>query len=221
MKAQIKAFVFDVYGTLFDVHSVKEKCDELYPGKGEEISTVWRQKQLEYSFLRQLMGRYEPFLEVTRSALHYALAKLELPLSNSNEEDLIAAYKKLTPYPEVEAVLKQLQPKERAVFSNGSPDMLNPLIESSSLSSYIDKIITVDDIKHYKPTPASYQHALTHLGLKREEILFMSSNGWDITGAKSFGFQTAWINRQNLPKEELGITPNRIYKDLTGILEWD
>lgn len=220
MNSSIKALVFDVYGTLFDVYSVKERCDELFSGKGKELSILWRQKQLEYSFLRQLMGQYEPFIDITKDSLKYATKKLNLEYNNEIERLLIEAYKNLTFYPEVVDVLKQMKHKKLAVFSNGSRDMLEPLILNSGLSSYFDQIISVDDIKQYKPTPASYSYALNSLGLKREEVLFMSSNGWDISGAKNFGFKTAWINRGNLPIEELNQTPNSIYHDLNGILEW-
>lgn len=220
MTQPIKALVFDVYGTLFDVHAVKAKADELYPEHGADISQVWRQKQLEYSFLRQLNGQYVPFSQVTRDALRYALLQLKLHVTEENIATLMEAYLKLSHYEEVEAVLQEMRGKQLAVFSNGSHDMLDPLIEQSGLGSLFDHIISVDDIKQYKPTPAAYMHALNTLGLKREEVLFMSSNGWDITGAKSFGFRTAWINRSGLPVEELNLDPDSIYDDLNGLLEW-
>ena len=220
MTQPIKALVFDVYGTLFDVHAVKAKADELYPEHGADISQVWRQKQLEYSFLRQLNGQYVPFSQVTRDALRYALLQLKLHVTEENIAALMEAYLELSHYEEVEAVLQEMRGKQLAVFSNGSHDMLDPLIEQSGLGSLFDHIISVDDIKQYKPTPAAYMHALNTLGLKREEVLFMSSNGWDITGAKSFGFRTAWINRSGLPVEELNLDPDSIYDDLNGLLEW-
>ncbi|MGG4491494.1 haloacid dehalogenase type II [Metabacillus idriensis] len=220
MKKEIKAFIFDVYGTLFDVHSVKKKGDELYEGKGEELSKVWRQKQLEYSFLRQIMGSYEPFLTITRDSLRYAIRSLELKDSKENEDALLAEYTKLSHYPETEKVLSQLNHKKLAIFSNGSHDMLNPLIEQSGLSPYFDYVISVDEGKQFKPSPAAYTLVLKELGVNREEVLFMSSNGWDISGAKNFGFRTAWINRGGLPEEELGLSPDTIYSDLNGILEW-
>ncbi len=221
MKPTIKAFIFDVYGTLFDVHSVIDKCNEFYPNKGEAISQTWRKKQLEYSFLRQLMGRYKTFLDITRDALRYAVKEQQEDLSKENEEMLIEAYLHLSHYPEVENVLKKLQHKKLAVFSNGSHDMLDPLVQNSGLSSLFDEVISIDESKQYKPTPASYNLALEKLKIKREEVLFMSSNGWDISGAKSYGFHTAWINRNGLPVEELDLAPDKIYADLTGILEWN
>lgn len=220
MNNVIKACVFDVYGTLFDVHSVKKKADELYDGQGEEISRIWRQKQLEYSFLRQIMGNYETFLTVTRNALSYTLRSLHLENSSEKEELLINEYKKLECYPETEEVLRSLSDKKLAVFSNGSHDMLDPLIEQSGLAPLFDAIISVDHAKQFKPSPASCTLVLKEIGVERENVLFMSSNGWDISGARNFGFQTAWINRGGMPTEELGVKPHSIYEDLNGILEW-
>lgn len=216
----IQALVFDVYGTLFDVHSVKEQAEALYPDHGEAISKRWREKQLEYSFLRQLNGQYVPFSQVTQDALRYALLELKLHVTEEQITMLMDTYLKLDVYPEVSSVLETMADKRLVVFSNGSHDMLDPLIEQSGLADRFEHLVSVDDIKQYKPAPASYMHALNTLGLKREEILFMSSNGWDITGAKSFGFKTAWINRNGLPVEELNLDPDRIYDDLTGITEW-
>jgi 2-haloacid dehalogenase len=221
MITPIKAYVFDVYGTLFDVHSVKEKCEELFPEKGDSISLTWRKKQLEYFFLRQLMGNYEDFQTITKEALRYALDEHHEEWSNYIEQTLISAYSHLTLYPEVIEVLKKVRRSKLAIFSNGTRDMLDSLISNAGLTPYFDQIISVDEIKQYKPTPASYSYALKQLGLKREEVLFISSNGWDISGAKNFGFQTAWINRSNLPEEKLNLSPDRIYSDLNGITEWN
>ncbi|WP_088105763.1 haloacid dehalogenase type II [Halalkalibacter urbisdiaboli] len=220
MSTSIKAYVFDVYGTLFDVYSVKKVCEDLYPGKGEEISVLWRQKQLEYSFLRQLMGHYTTFYQVTKDSLRFSLEKLHLPFSPKQEQQLIEEYRRLSLHPEVKNVVEQLSDKQRAVFSNGSRDMLEPLIHQSAISGTFDAIISVDDIKQYKPTPASYFHAMKALKLERDEVLFISSNGWDISGARAFGFKTAWINRSSQPNEHLDLQPHATYNDLTGILEW-
>jgi 2-haloacid dehalogenase len=220
MVHSVKAFVFDAYGTLFDVYSVQKACEECFSGKGEEISKIWRQKQLEYSFLRQLMGRYRTFLEVTKDALRYTCNKLEVPLDDKKEEKLINAYLRLTPYEEVQQVLKELENKTLAIFSNGSRDMLEPLVNQYEFSSLLDCVISVDDIKQFKPTPASYALVLDRLGVNREKVLFISSNTWDISGAKNFGFYTAWINRTGEIMDELGVRPDGIYNDLRGILEW-
>ncbi|SFG52863.1 2-haloacid dehalogenase [Halobacillus alkaliphilus] len=217
----IKALVFDAYGTLFDVHSVGKECNEIFPNKGDEISQSWRKKQLEYFFLRQLMERYKPFDEITRDALNYACKENGVELSEENEERLMNAYLKLELFEEVESVLKELSEKKLVVFSNGSVNMIDPLVEQSSINEYIGEVISADEIKQYKPTPAAYNHALERLDVKREEVLFMSSNPWDITGAKSFGFNTAWINRKELVAEELDIQPDSVYSDLSGIREWN
>ncbi|WP_112181792.1 haloacid dehalogenase type II [Paraliobacillus zengyii] len=216
----IKAFVFDVYGTLFDVHSVGDNCEKMYPGKGTEISKTWREKQIQYSNLHQLMGNYQTFLTVTKEALRYAVKQHGEQLDQNSEKELINSYLHLVTYPEVKEILSQIQNKKIAVFSNGSHDMLDPLIKESEISSLIHQLISVDEIKQFKPTVASYDYALQQLGVQREEVLFMSSNGWDISGAKNYGFQTAWINRKNLPVEELNLEPNSIYQNLQGILEW-
>lgn len=220
MKKPVKALVFDVYGTLFDVFSVKELCEELFPEKGEAISQSWRKKQLEYSFLRQLMGNYIPFIDITKDSLRYAVKEQGETITYKEEQMLMEEYLRLSSYPEVPLVLEQIQEKQLAVFSNGSHDMLDTLIKGSSFGSLFDHIISVDEIKQYKPTPASYDHVLDTLGISRDEVLFMSSNGWDISGAKHFGFNTAWINRNHLPVEELNLAPDAIYDDLRGILEW-
>jgi 2-haloacid dehalogenase len=217
--SKFKAFVFDAYGTLFDVHSVIEKCNELFPGKGETISRVWRQKQLEYSFLRQLMGRYTTFLEITGDALRYACKDARAELSQDTEKELIDSYLKLKHYEETEEVLRKLQPYRTAIFSNGSLNMLTPLINQSPFASLLDDVLSVDEVKQFKPTPMSYQLVLENMEVRREEVLFMSSNTWDIAGAASFGFHTAWINRQGKEMDQLGIKPHYEYEDLRGILE--
>ncbi len=220
MSSSVKAFMFDVYGTLYDVFSVKEACNDIFPEKGDQISQTWRKKQIEYFMLRQLMDNYETFLTITKDALKYAANESKVELTEDNEKQLIKAYLCLPYYSEVKEVLKQLDHKQLVVFSNGSHDMLDPLIENSGLTELFDHVISIDEVKQYKPTPASYQYALDQLGIKAEEVLFMSSNGWDISGAKNFGFKTAWINRNNLPVEELNLAPDRIYSDLNGLLEW-
>jgi 2-haloacid dehalogenase len=216
----VKAFVFDAYGTLFDVQSVQKACEECFPGKGEEMSRIWREKQLEYSFLRQLMGRYRTFLEVTTDALRYTCTKLGLSLDEKKEKMLMNGYLQLTPYQEVQQVLEEVKNKTLAIFSNGSRDMLEPLLHQHEFANTFHHVISVDDIKQYKPTPASYMLVLERLRMKREEVLFISSNTWDIVGAKSFGFHTAWINRKGEIMDELGVQPDCIYSDLTGIVEW-
>lgn len=220
MKSQIKAFVFDVYGTLFDVTAVKDECEKLYPGYGETISQTWRAKQVEYFMLRQLMGNYATLSSITHQALKYALKENELKSNEQNEQHLLEAYLHLPLYAEVEKVLTELKDQKLVVFSNGSHDMLDPLIENAGLENLFSEVLSIDEIQQFKPAPASYQYAVEKLDLENHEVLFMSSNGWDISGAKNFGFQTAWINRKNLPIEELELEPDYIFSDLNGLLKW-
>lgn len=220
MDTQIKAFVFDVYGTLFDVTAIKKECEELYPGYGETISQTWRSKQVEYFMLRQLMGNYATLYSITHEALTYVLEENGLKSTEQNEQHLLDAYLHLPLYEEVVEVLAELKDKKLVVFSNGSHDMLDPLIENAGLEDVFSEILSIDEIKQFKPAPASYQYAMEKLNLEKQEVLFMSSNGWDISGAKNFGFQTAWINRKNLPTEQLGLEPDSVFPDLNGLLKW-
>jgi 2-haloacid dehalogenase len=215
----IKAYVFDAYGTLFDVHSVIKQCNKLFPNKGDELSQIWRNKQLEYTWLRSLMGRYVNFNQVTKDALVFACKSLGLSLDFSKQEILMNEYLKLKDYPEVKNVLKQLKNNTRVIFSNGSQDILQPLVKNSGLDQHLDAILSADDVKLYKPHPASYTHVLEKLQLKREDILFISSNPWDIAGAKSFGFHTAWVTRGKKTMDELNQSPDWIIQDLRGLLE--
>lgn len=217
MKPEV--LVFDVYGTLFDVGAVKTVSDEIHPGHGDKISASWRTKQVEYFMLRQLMGSYRPFSAITRSALRYTLKDLGLDTSEQDERRLMDAYLELDLYPEVKEVLEKLHGKRLAIFSNGSPDMLEPLIVNAGIEKAFEATLSADSVKQFKPHPASYQYAMETLVTKREEVLFLSSNGWDISGAKSFGFQTAWVNRKKAPVEELGLEPDFIVDDLKGLLD--
>ncbi|WP_059102962.1 haloacid dehalogenase type II [Shouchella shacheensis] len=217
----VQAYVFDVYGTLFDVHSVRTDVERFYPGKGKHLSTIWREKQIHYSFLRQIMGRYHSFYDVTRDALRFAANAVEVPLTPKLEQQLMEAYLHLPPFEESAPVLTALKNKgkQTIVFSNGSVNMLRPLLQNSGLDTFIDVTLSVDERKQYKPSPAAYNLILEHTDLKREQILFASSNGWDISGAESFGFQTAWINRNGQPQEELQLSPDHEYEDLSFLPE--
>jgi 2-haloacid dehalogenase len=216
----IKAYVYDAYGTLFDVNSVSVKAESEFNGYGKTISERWRKKQVEYFMLHQLTGNYKPFSEVTRNALLYTLKNLSLQNNEDALNSLMQSYLELEVYEEVHATLEKLQNqnKKQIIFSNGTYEMLNPLIEKRELNHLLN-VLSVDDVKQYKPAPAAYKYALEMLGVDRDEVLFMSSNFWDITGASSFGFKTAWINRAGLEIDELGIKPDYIYKDLKGLLE--
>jgi 2-haloacid dehalogenase len=203
----IRAVVFDAYGTLFDVHSVIQRCDELFPGKGAALSQLWRTKQLEYTWLRSLMARYEDFGAVTRGALRFACQALGLKCSEANEDALLQQYLQLTPYPEVVRTIAALGDRPLAVLSNGSPAMLGPLVANAGLTPHFDAVISVDRLRIYKPHPSVYQLAVDELGVSRERVAFVSSNFWDVTGATAFGFRTYWINRSRAPRDDLGFQP--------------
>ena len=216
MTARPAALVFDAYGTLFDVHSVVALCDELWPGKGAQVSQLWRTKQLEYTWLRSLMRRYAPFSTVTREALAHACQALGLELTAERMEALMAEYTMLAIYPEVPRAFSSLRGVKKAILSNGSPDMLEPLVAHSGLE--LDAVISVDELKMFKPAPQVYELAPKKLGVAKERIGFVSSNCWDALGAKSFGFTVFWINRARAPLDRLGFEPDRVVGRLDEIL---
>jgi 2-haloacid dehalogenase len=213
---QPEAFVFDAYGTLYDVHSVAARCESNWPGKGAQLSLLWRTKQLEYTWQRSLMQRYAPFSTVTREALAYSCEALKLELSVAQVEGLMAEYLKLSLYPDVVRTLQALNTR-KAILSNGSPDMLLPLVQNSGLE--LDAVISVDELRIFKPAPQVYALAVEKLHLDHSKIGFVSSNCWDAMGAKSYGFQVYWINRTRAPLDRLGFKPDRILKTLDEILQ--
>jgi 2-haloacid dehalogenase len=212
----IQAMVYDAYGTLYDVHSVLERCEAFFPGKGAELSRLWRAKQLEYTWQRSLMQRYRPFSAVTREALAYACQALSLELTAERMEALMGEYAMLAVFPDVRPSFARMKGMQRAILSNGSPDMLEPLVAHSGLE--LDAVISVDELKVYKPAPAVYELAAARLALPRDKIGFVSSNCWDALGAKSFGFTVFWINRARAPLDRLGFEPDRIVAGLDEIL---
>jgi 2-haloacid dehalogenase len=212
---QPEAFVFDAYGTLYDVHSVAARCEANWPGKGAQLSLLWRAKQLEYTWQRSLMQRYAPFSSVTRDALAYSCAALELELSVAQVEGLMAEYLKLSLYPDVVRTLQALNTR-KAILSNGSPDMLLPLVQNSGLE--LDAVISVDELRIFKPAPQVYALAVEKLHLDHSKIGFVSSNCWDAMGAKSYGFSVYWINRTGAPVDRLGFKPDRVLASLNEIL---
>ena len=210
-----EAFVFDAYGTLFDVHSVVARCESCWPGKGAQLSQLWRAKQLEYTWQRSLMRRYAPFSTVTREALAYACEALGLQSSPAQAETLMKEYLALAPYSDVRPTLNKLHAR-KAILSNGSPDMLAPLVESSGLR--FDAVLSVDEVKLYKPAPEVYALAVRELRLPKEKIGFVSSNCWDAIGAKSYGFVVYWINRLKAPLDRVGFKPDAVVASLDEIL---
>lgn len=213
---KLQALVFDAYGTLFDVHSVIARCEQYWPGKGTALSQTWRTKQLEYSWLRTLMGRYVPFSTVTRDALAYACEALGLALDAAKSDALIEAYHALAPYPDVPRALEQLRAGGRklAILTNGSPDMIEPLVRHCGLEKTFDAVLSADALRRFKIAPQVYQFAVDRLGVAPADIGFVSSNCWDALGAKNFGFKVWWINRQNAPLDRLDAQPEGILKGL-------
>jgi 2-haloacid dehalogenase len=191
----IKAFVFDAYGTLYDVQSVAGIIDRAFPGHGDYITQAWRMKQLEYTWLRSLMGTYDDFWAVTRSSLAYTLKTLGLEASPALFEQLAQAYNTLAPYPDARGALEALSAHDCAILSNGSPGMLKALVANSRFDDLLKAVLSVDAKQVFKPHPRSYELVEERLGVKRDEVVFVSSNGFDVAGAKAFGFRVARIER--------------------------
>jgi len=191
----ITAFVFDAYGTLYDVQSVAELVERTFPGHGDYITQLWRLKQLEYSWLRSLGGDYADFWTVTRESLSYTLGTLGITPDESLFAEIAGAYNALRPYPDAESCLAGLTGFRRAIFSNGSPEMLSAMVGNSSLAPHLEAVISVDAKQVYKPDPRSYRMVEEALGVRPSEVLFVSSNGFDVCGAKRAGFKVARIER--------------------------
>jgi len=216
--ARPRAFVFDAYGTLFDVHSIVDAARAVTPDP-QALSLLWRQKQLEYTWLRSLMERYEDFWVVTGQALRYALRRLGITATEAQVETLMDAYLRLLPFPEVPAALRTLAGTPLAILSNGSPRMLEGAVRSSGLEGVFAHVLSVDAVRVYKPSPRVYELGPRAFGLAAREILFVSSNAWDIAGAAAFGYRTCWCNRQGTPMEDLGFTPDHEVERLDQIPE--
>jgi 2-haloacid dehalogenase len=220
MAHEISALVFDAYGTLFDVHSVSRLAESLFPGKGAALSLAWRSKQLEYTWLRSLMGRYEDFSRVTQSALEWSLESLALEADDAARRSLLDEYRRLATFPEVPGALRALaQTRPLAILSNGHPEMLNAVVEHNGLRPlFRGGVLSVHEAKVFKPGASVYRLAEDHLGVPRTMMGFVSSNGWDAAGAKSFGFRAFWVNRAGAPVERLGVRPDATVKDLSEIV---
>ena len=218
---RIRAALFDVFGTLLDVYSVTRRAEAMFPGYGTRLALGWREKQIEYSRLRTLSGRYVPFSQVTREALEFALDALGLPNSGAQAAELLDEYKRLAPFVDVAPALDALRLAgvELGVLSNGDPAMLEAALVSAGLHSRMDHMLSADQVRAFKTDPRVY--ALGPRALKRPaaEILFVSSNGWDACGAAWYGYTTCWINRANVPLERLGVQPHRMGTDLTAVTD--
>jgi 2-haloacid dehalogenase len=226
-----QAVLFDAYGTLFDVYSVALLAEQLFPGQGQALSLLWRDKQIEYTRLVTTCNdgaHYRPFWELTRAALTFAIKKLAASADStrastefdSKVEQLMNQYRSLSAFPENRDVLQTLQARgvPTGILSNGDVAMLTLALKSSGLHPYVDHIISVDAVKKYKTHPAAYALGESTLGLPAGKILFVSSNAWDALGATWHGYQTLWVNRSNQPFEELGTPPTRTGSSLRDVL---
>ena len=220
---QLDALVFDAYGTLFNVHSVVAKCEELFPGKGQALSQLWRTRQLEYTWLRSLMGRYVDFNLVTADALKVACEALGLAYTERALTELNQAYRTLQPFDDALDTLHQLKkmqpPRKLAILSNGAPEMLNAAVKHNDLETLLDAVLSADAVGIFKPDPRVYQLAVDRLQTVPDRIGFVSSNGWDAAGAKAFGFTVFWVNRANAPLEALGVVPDHVVSSLREIAD--
>ena len=219
-KRPTKAIVFDAYGTLFDVRSVAGAINHEFPGLGSAVSDEWRAKQLEYTWLRSSMGRYEDFWKVTESALVFTCHDMKLPCDAATRAQLMESYLHLDLFPEVKEALKLLCRRPLVILSNGTLTMLRAVVKNAGLGGMFTHVISVDEVKIYKPRAAAYQLAVRKLGVNRKDVAFVSSNFWDAAGAKVFGFTAYWVNRSGATADELGITPDATLSALTELAEF-
>ncbi len=205
--ARPAAIIFDAYGTLFDVHSVIE-AGRAVTADPQALSTLWRQKQLEYTWLRTLMRRYEDFWAVTEAALRWSLMRLAIRATEHEIARLMESYLTLATFPEVKPALEAMTGTPLGILSNGSPRMLAAAVTSSGLEGRLAHMLSVDAVKAYKPTPAVYELGPRAFGVQAREILFVSSNAWDVAGAKAFGYRACWCNRSGTVMDLLGVAPD-------------
>ncbi len=217
MLPKTKAILFDAYGTLFDVHSVVLRGGANISGDLEALSQLWRRRQLEYTWLRALMERYEDFWHVTGAALRAAVGELAIEATDGQLDQLMQAYLFPAAFADARAALETLKGSTLAILSNGSPAMLDPAVRHNGMESYFAGIISADTVKTYKPSPRVYALGPEVLHLPAAEILFVSSNGWDAAGAKAFGYTVCWCNRTGAPMDGSGFAPDFTVRSLDQI----
>jgi len=223
-----KLIAFDAYGTLFDVYSMGQLADELYPGHGQALALMWRDRQIEYTRLVTMSDPspsgsqyYLPFWELTIRSLRYVCKRMGLELSLENEQRLMNQYAKLTSFEDSLRVLMAIKDHgiSTAILSNGSREMLNTVVQSNGLHPYLDQVVTIEDVRLFKTAPQAYELLLKAFPVKKEEILFVSSNAWDALAAKWYGFDVFWVNRLGHPFEEIGEKPNYEGDSLSKVLK--
>jgi 2-haloacid dehalogenase len=220
-----KAVLFDAYGTLFDVYSVALLAEQLFPGQGNALSVLWRDKQIEYTRLVTTSNHgahYKPFWDLTRAGLRYACKRLALELAPAAEERLMNQYRHLSAFPENKEVLAALKAKGvvTGILSNGDPEMLGVAVRSAALEGLLDHVLSVDGVRKYKTHPDAYALGPQATGLDAKQIAFVSCNAWDALAATWFGYRTLWVNRYQLPFEELGTQPTRTGTSLRDVLSF-
>ena len=220
----VRAVLFDAYGTLFDVYSVATLAEQLFPGQGERLALLWRDKQIDYTRLSSMSGsaHYQPFWELTRAGLRHAAQRLGLGLDAAAEERLMNQYHHLGCFPDCKPVLQALKARgiPAGILSNGDPRMLAVAVKSAGLDGLLDPLLSAHEVRRYKTDPAVYALGPVALQLPARDILFVSSNGWDALGATWFGYTTLWANRGGLPPEPLGTEPTRTGSSLRAVLDF-
>ncbi len=214
-----KAVVFDAYGTLFDVNSAAEKCKDKIGAKWEIFANFWRTTQLEYTWLRSLMKRHKNFWDITEDSLDKSMKVFNINKNMKNE--LLSLYKILSPYPEVKGVLEDLKKKnfKLAILSNGTPDLLNELVENNKLNNLFDDLFSIEEVKIYKPDPSVYELPVKKYKIESGEITFLSANTWDVSGGGNFGYNSIWVNRNNSVFDILDFQPKNEINNLTHLLD--
>jgi 2-haloacid dehalogenase len=216
----VRAVLFDAYGTLFDVYSIGVAAESRFPGAGERLALVWRDKQIEYTRLSSMSGRPRSFRDCTRAGLRFAARRLALALDAAGEDELMACYDRLDPFPENRGVLEALRAAgvRAGILSNGDPDMLAAVVGHAGFAELLDPLLSVEGTGRFKTDPATYALGTDALKLPAAEVLFVSSNCWDAIGATWFGYTTLWVNRFGLPLDELGAAPTRTGTSLADVL---
>ncbi|MGP0058039.1 MAG: haloacid dehalogenase type II [Beijerinckiaceae bacterium] len=218
----IRAVAFDAYGTLFDVYSVGALAEELFPGRGAELAALWRDKQIEYTRLRTLCGHYADFWRVTADALGFCCEQLGLDLRDQYQARLMNQYACLAAYPENVSALHRMKDMglPLAILSNGTRTMLESAVAAAGMENLFEHILSVDQVRKFKTAPEAYQLAPNAFGCPADEILFVSSNGWDACGAAWFGYTTFWINRGGRPRERLGVAPTATGRTMHDVADF-
>ncbi len=216
---KIKAIIFDAYGTLFDVNSAADKCKERLGDKWEGFANYWRTTQLEYTWLRSLMRRHKDFWQITEDSLDKSMNLYNI--DNSMRSELLNLYKVLLPFAEVNDALNKLRQSnyKLAILSNGTPDLLNELVVSNGLKGIFDDIFSVEEVGIFKPDSKVYDLPINRYDIKKNEVLFLSANTWDVSGAGNYGYNTVWVNRNNNIFDKLDFEPNKQISNLLELLD--